>query len=136
MIHPSVALAAVAVCSMQLAAAHAQSVYVAPGAVYIGSARVYVSGPTHDGSAYVTSVPSYGGPALYSPSYGYESPATMFEPRVYGEPRIYAPPNYGEQEPAYGGRDFADGYVPRPPADVPFGRHHHCLIPFAGRWCN
>jgi hypothetical protein len=131
MIHPSMALAAVAVCSVQLATAHAQSVYVAPGAVYIGSARVYVTGPTNDGSP-STSVPSYGGPVVYSPGYGYGPPATVLEPRVYSEPRIYGAPNYGEQELGFG----AEGLVPRPPADVPFGRHHHCLIPFAGRWCN
>jgi hypothetical protein len=136
MIHPSMALAAVALCSMQLATAQAQSVYVAPGAVYIGSARVYVAGPTNDGSPYTTSVPPYGGPAIYSPGYGYGSPATVYEPRVYSEPRIYGAPNYGEPGLGFSGRDFAEGLVPRPPADVPFGRHHHCLIPFAGRWCN
>jgi hypothetical protein len=116
-----------------IATAQAQSVYVAPGAVYIGSARVYVTGPANDGSPYTTSVPSYGGPALYPRGYGYEAPA-MFD---YNAPRIYAAPAYGEQEPAFSGRgDFAYGFVPRPPADVPFGHHHHCLTPFGGRWCN
>jgi hypothetical protein len=99
------ALAAVAVfSSMYIASASAQSVYVAPGGVYVapGAGPVYVtpSAPINGAVGYVG--PGYGhgyGTAAYiepTDDYGY-GPAAYVEP-IYGYgygPRPYVEPRYG-----------------------------------------
>jgi hypothetical protein len=103
MTYRSLALAtAVAASSwMLIASAAAQSVYVAPGGVYVapGAGPVYVTppGPINRPAAYVAPGPAYGGTAAYvdtdyddgyaaaayvEPSYGYG-----YGPDVYVEPR-------------------------------------------------
>jgi len=103
MTYRSLALAtAVAASSwMLIASAAAQSVYVAPGGVYVapGAGPVYVTppGPINRPAAYVAPGPGYGGTAAYvdtdyddgyaaaayvEPSYGYG-----YGPDVYVEPR-------------------------------------------------
>jgi hypothetical protein len=107
--HRSLLLAIAAFSSIQVADANAQSVYVAPGGVYIGG-----------GPVYVTPAPS-NGPAPYAaPSYGYgyappavavPAPAIVAPTTAYDATGYYPPPVY-----AYGGE-----LPPRPPAPVPYG---------------
>jgi len=69
MSYRSLALAIAAFSSMHVASADAQSVYVAPGGVYVGGGPVYV-------------IPAPNGAAPYvAPTYGYE----------YGPPAVAAP---------------------------------------------
>jgi hypothetical protein len=88
-------LAFVAVSSAQVATADAQSVYVAPGGMYVASARVVVR-PDPYASPYGPP-----GPVVYgSPGYGVPGP-------VYGPPPlaapgpIYGPPVVAAPEPLY-----------------------------------
>jgi hypothetical protein len=104
MSYRSVALAVAAFSSMHVASAAAQSVYVAPGGVYIGAGAgpVYVTpvAPTNGAAAYVGPGYGYGyGTAAYvEPSYDYGyGPAAYSEPSYsygYG-PAAYVEPRYG-----------------------------------------
>jgi hypothetical protein len=121
----ALAITVAALSLMHIASAAAQSVYVAPGGVYVapGAGPVYVTpsapingaaayvGPGYgDGyasAAYVESDNDYGdGPSVYvEPRYGYGyGPGPYVEPRYgYGyRPRPYVAPRYGY------------GYGPRP----------------------
>src|SRR5436190_18267652 len=102
----ALAITVAALSSMHIASAAAQSVYVAPGGIYVvpGAGPVYVTpaapingaaayvepGPLN-GAAYVEPGPGYGTVAYVEPRYGYG----------YG-PRPYLAPRYGY------------GYEPRP----------------------
>jgi len=108
--HRSLLLAIAAFSSIHVAAADAQSVYVAPGGVYIGGGPVYVTpAPGNLPTPYVA--PTYG--------YGYGPPAV-----VAPAPAIVAPTStvypsgvyYDAPVSAYVGEP-----VPRPPAPVPYG---------------
>ena len=142
MMYRSLALAIAALSSTQIATAEAQSVYVAPGGIYVQSARLYVNpapyaspapvvpglgygppavvvpGPAYGAPAYVQPAPVYGAPAYGAPAYG--APA-------YGAPVYVEPPDYVEPEPAYVARErmylapaaYAKEIAPRPPASVP-----------------
>jgi hypothetical protein len=98
-----------ALSSMRIASADAQSVYVAPGGVYVapGAGPVYVAPPvpTNGAAAYVE--PGYGhgyGTAAYvepADDYGY-GPDPYVEPRYGYGPGPYVAPRYGY------------GYGPRP----------------------
>jgi hypothetical protein len=126
MSYRSLALAtAVAASSwMLIASAAAQSVYVAPGGVYVapGAGPVYVTpaSPINRPAAYVAPSPAYGGTAAYvdtdyddgyaaaayvEPSYGYG-----YGPDVYVEPRY----GYGYGPRPYAAPRYAYGYAPRP----------------------
>src|SRR5262245_7642006 len=96
----------------------APPVYVAPGAVYIGSAQVYVApGPKH--------IEPYAAPT-YDPNYaptGYYGAAGYYGHRhrgyyngYNGVGPAYAPP-YG---PVYAPSPYAVDYAPRPPLGVPY----------------
>jgi hypothetical protein len=149
---------AAALSSSQVSAGELQSVYVAPGGVYIANARVYVApGPGTGEPPYVAPGASYGAPGYGAPGYGAPGPA-------YGAPRYVAPapaygaPGYGAQGPAYGapaygapayygaaGRAYAappvyvdreqaypsayaGEYVPRPPAAIPYDCGGRCIV--------
>src|SRR5215471_8331086 len=107
--HRSLVLAVAAFSSMHIADANAQSVYVAPGGVYIGGGPVYVTPapPT----PYVA--PTYG--------YGYGAPAV-----VAPAPPIVAPTAAYGPNGVYGGyydlsvSAYAAELPPRPPAPVPY----------------
>ena len=90
-------IAVAALSSMHIASAAAQSVYVAPGGVYVapGAGPVYVtpSAPINGATAYVG--PGYGN--------GYETTA-------YVEPDS----DYVEGPPVYVGPSYGYGYGPRP----------------------
>jgi hypothetical protein len=114
------------------------SVYVAPGGVYIGTAKVYVSpharryeqpyaAPSYD--------PYYAPPPVRRAPAAYYGPTYVAPPYVGREP-VYAPPPYNVREPAYV-PPYAVDYAPRPPAGVPYG--NRCYVdPNYGRvaYCN
>jgi hypothetical protein len=124
-------LAAAALSSSQVSAGELQSVYVAPGGVYIASARVYVApGPGNGEPPYVAPGPAYGPPGYVAPPPAYRAPA------IYGAPgSVYAPPPvYPEREPGYPSA-YAAEYVPRPPAAIPYGGGGRCVVNLGyGRW--
>ena len=96
------ALAITALSSAHITTAAAQSVYVAPGGVYIGGGPVYViPAPSNGNGTYVE--PAYG--------YGYGVP----EPRPYVAPTVVAPGvGYGVAAP-YGLNGNGYGYRNGPP---------------------
>jgi hypothetical protein len=97
--------AAAALSSSPISAGELQSVYVAPGGVYIANARVYVApGPGGGEPPYIApgaayEVPGYGAPGLAYGAPGYAAPG-------------YVAPGYAAPGPAYG----APGYVAPGPA--------------------
>ena len=120
--------------------AHAQSVYVAPGGVYIGSANVYMA--PGNGGAYVAPGAVYGRPGFPGPVYS--APplvgAPLPEPAYNPDDEPYAPV-YEAPLSAYGsarvpgplapaGRQVVRERiivrrlddVPRPPAPIPYVR--------------
>jgi len=116
-------------------------VYVAPGAVYIGSAQVFVTpGPKYAepyGAPYTA--PSYYEPGYYPgharKSY-YHGVGPYYGAGPYHGAGLYngAPP-YAGREPGY--PPYAVDYAPRPPAAVPY--NSRCYIdPTYGRvaYCN
>jgi hypothetical protein len=120
-------LAAAALSSSQVSAGELQSVYVAPGGVYIASARVYVApGPGNGDPPYAAPGAAYG---PYAPPPAYRAPA------YYGAPGVYsAPPSYIEPEPVYPSAYAAD-YAPRPPAAIPYNGGGRCVVNLGyGRW--
>ena len=117
-------LALGALSSSQVSAGEFQSVYVAPGGVYIASAHVHVG--TENG------YPTYGAPgARYyePPAYapGYVPPGQVYRaPAIYeGYRSVYpAPPAYiDHSEYSY---SYAEELPPRPPAPVPYNGAAHC----------
>ena len=115
------------------------SVYVAPGAFYIGSAQIYVAPSSKHIEPYAapTYDPNYA-PSGYVPRpHGYYhgvGPAYVTPP--YGREPGYAPSLYG-REPGYAPPPYAVDYAPRPPAGVPY--NSRCYIdPTYGRvaYCN
>ena len=118
--------------SSQVSAGELQSVYVAPGGVYIASAHVHVG--TENG------YPTYGAPgARYyePPAYapGYVPPGQVYRaPAIYeGYRSVYpAPPAYiDHSEYSY---SYAEELPPRPPAPVPYNGAAHCSFnPSYGR---
>jgi hypothetical protein len=137
-------LAAVALSSSQVSAGELQSVYVAPGGVYIANARVYVAPGAGNGEPYVAPGPAYGAPGYGAPGYGapgYGAPGPAYRaPAYYGAPgsAYSAPPVYVEPEPGYRPA-YAAEYAPRPPASIPYTGGSRCVVNLGyGRWayCN
>ena len=115
------------------------SVYVSPGAVYIGSAQVYVTPPSKHGDPYAapTYDPNYA-PSCYvhRPHGSYHGVGPAYVTPPYGREPGYAPTLYG-REPGYAQPPYAVDYAPRPPAGVPY--NSRCYIdPTYGRvaYCN
>jgi len=156
--------AVAALSSSQVSAGELQSVYVAPGGVYIANARVYVApGPGSGEPPYVAPGTSYGAPGYGAPGYGppgyaapgpaygapgYVAPPPAYAPGygaqgpAYGAPAYYgsagpvhaAPPVYVEREHAYPSA-YAAEYVPRPPAAIPYNGGGRCIVNLGyGRW--
>jgi hypothetical protein len=124
----SMVLVIAALSSVQASATDLPSVYVAPGGVYIASARVYVAPGVGNGE------PPYAAPGpAYAP--GYVTPRPAYRaPAVYGATRsAYPPPPvYIEREPAYLSDDAAE-FAPRPPDTVPYNGGGRCSIDRYGR---
>ena len=88
MSYRSLVLAVAALSSMHVTNADAQSVYVAPGGVYVGS-----------GPVYVIPAPNNGAPPYVAPTYGYEygPPAVMAPgPAVVAPTTVYGPNGSGK----------------------------------------
>jgi hypothetical protein len=143
---------AAALSSSQVSAGELQSVYVAPGGVYIANALVYVApGPGNGEPPYVApgaayGAPGYGGPGYIAPAPaygapGYVAPGPAYRARAYygaAGPAYAAPPAYVEREQAYPSA-YAAEYVPRPPAAIPYNGGGRCIVNLGyGRWgyCN
>jgi hypothetical protein len=97
----------------------AQSVYVAPGGVYIASARVIVA-PGGGPAVVAPDVPPavYNGPG-YGTDYGAPAPTAYVDPGYAPAPAYYGNPGYSP--PAYGQPGYAADYGPPgypPPAPV------------------
>ena len=102
--------------SLQVSAGELQSVYVAPGGVYIASAHVHVGAENGYAPGYVPPGQGYRAPAFYE---GYRS--------VYPAPPAYIDPS----EYSY---TYAEELPPRPPALVPYNGAAHCSFnPAYGR---
>jgi hypothetical protein len=138
----SVALAIAALSSAHITTAAAQSVYVAPGGVYIGGGPVYVipapsngNGTYVEPTAYGYGVPEptpYLAPTVVAPGAGYVVAAPYgLNGNGYGNGYGYGPP-----PPAYYNGDpvlsaFARLLpIPRPPAVIPYNGNGRCI---AGR---
>src|SRR5271169_1549292 len=106
-------LALGALWSSQVSAGELQSVYVAPGGVYIASANVYLR-PENGGPAYT--------PGYVPPGQGYRAPA------FYGTTRSVYParPAYVDLQSEYRST-YATEFPPRPPAPVPYGSGGRCV---------
>lgn len=112
-----------------------QSVYVAPGGVYIASPHVHV-GTENGYPAYGAPAPTYyyaphDAPPVYAP--GYVTPGQAYRAPAYYEGYRSAYP----VRPAYEPSDYAYTYAeepPRPPAAVPYGGAARCVFdPAYGR---
>lgn len=141
----SLAFAIVAFSSMHVASADAQSVYVAPGGVYVGSGPVYVIPAPNNGAA-----------PYAAPTYGYDyGPPAVVAP-VPPPPAVVAPttfygPNGGYNGGYYNGGYYNGGYygpplsvyaaepAPRPPGPVPYYGRGRCGGPYGyghrGQYC-
>jgi len=137
MSYRSVALAVAAFSSMHVASADAQSVYVAPGGVYIGGGPVYVIPAPNNGAA------PYGAPPYVAPTYGYEygPPAVVAPPPAVVAPTIYGPNGgyYGGPNRGYYGPPlsvYAAEPAPRPPVAVPYYGNGRCAVRYGygQRW--
>ena len=111
--------------SSQLSAGELQSVYVAPGGVYIASAHVHV-GTENGYPTYGASGAAYQTPPAYAP--GYVPPRQLYRAPAYYE-------GYRSGYPAssayMGPSDYSYTYAelpPRPPAPVPYNGAAHCLF--------
>jgi hypothetical protein len=146
--------AAAALSSSQISAGELQSVYVAPGGVYIANARVYVApGPGTGEPPYAAPGAAYGAPGYGPSSPAYGAPGYIAPGPAYGAPG-YGPPGPGYRAPAYYGAAgpayeaqpahgypsaYAADYVPRPPAAIPYNGGGRCVVNLGyGRWgyCN
>src|SRR5271154_6222447 len=102
----------------------AQSVYVAPGGVYIASAHVHV-GTENGYPAYGARGPTYYAPPTYAPDYAPRG-------QVYRAPAFYEGYRPGYRvPPAYIDRSdysytYAEELPPRPPAPVPYNGAARC----------
>src|SRR5262245_49595097 len=140
MMYRSMVLAVAALSSVQASAADLQSVYVAPGGVFISSGHVYVApGVANAPPPYVEPGPAYApgyvAPApAYAPGYvtpyapGYVTPRSVYRaPAYYGAGSVYAPPPpYIERGPAYVS-PYAAEFAPRPPAALPYDGGGRCV---------
>src|SRR5215831_11153159 len=96
MIYRSLALAIAALSSAHIATAEAQSVYVAPGGIYVQSAHMSVRPDPYAATAYGVPGPVYGPPP---PAYVTPGPAYVAPGAAYVAP----PPAYVAPGPAYVG---------------------------------
>ena len=135
MMYRSMVLAVAALSSVQASAADLQSVYVAPGGVFISSGHVYVApGVANAPPPYVEPGPAYapGYVTPYAP--GYLTPRPVYRaPAYYGAGSVYAPPPaYIEREAAYVSPSAAQ-FAPRPPAALRYNGGGRCVVDAYGR---
>jgi len=118
--------------SSQVSAGELQSVYVAPGDVYIASAHVHV-GTENGYPTYGAPRAAYQAPPAYAP--GYVPPGQVYRAPAYyegyrsGSPAPSAYIDHSEYSYTY-----AEELPPRPPAPVPYNGAAQCLFnPAYGR---
>ena len=112
--------------SSQVSAGELQSVYVAPGGVYIASAHVHV-GTENGYPTYGAPGATYYAPPAYAP--GYVPPGQVYRaPAFYGATRSVYPaqPAYVDQRSEYS-FTYVEEFPPRPPALVPYGGGERCV---------
>jgi hypothetical protein len=148
----SLAFAIAALSSAHITAAAAQSVYVAPGGVYIGGGPVYViPAPSNGNGTYVEPTYGYGvpGPAPYvAPTVVAPGPGHVVAAPYglngnghgigYGYRYGYVNGNYGRPRAYHNGDPVLSAYgrarlsdpVRRPPAAIPYNGDGRCI---AGR---
>jgi hypothetical protein len=121
----SLVFAVAALSSLPVASAGAQSVYVAPGGVYIGA-----------GPVYVTPAPNLAPGPYAAPTYGYEyGPAPVAPPPAVVAPTTVYGPNGGYYDAPLSA--YAAELPPRPPLAVPYNGGTRCVIRSDGygrRW--
>jgi hypothetical protein len=118
----TLALVIAALAPMHVSSVNAQSVYVAPGGVYVGAGPVYViPAPNHPGVGYVA--PTYGNE--YGPPVG-PPPAVIAPTTAYGPGEGY----YDAPLSAYGA-----GLPPRPPLAVPNYGNSRCVARYGYNRC-
>jgi hypothetical protein len=122
-------LALGALWSSQVSAGELQSVYVAPGGVYIASANVHV-GTENGYPAYGAPGPTYYAPRYVPPAYapGYVPPGQVYRaPAYYGGYRSAYPTQPGYIDESVYSYSYAEELPPRPPAPVPYSGGVNCV---------
>ena len=122
--------------SSQASAGELQSVYVAPGGVYIASAHVQVGTETGypaygvPGGAYYAPRPA---PPAYVP--GYVPPGQVYRaPTYYEGYRSVYPARPAYIDPSVYSSTYAEELPPRPPAPIPYAGGARCVFdPIYGR---
>jgi hypothetical protein len=143
MSYRSLALLVAAFSSMHVANADAQSVYVAPGGVYVGGGPVYVIPAPNNGAApYVA--PTYGyeyaPPAVVAPAPAVVAPTTVYGPNggYYAPAPLVAPTTvYGPNGGYYSAplSAYAAEPSPRPPVAVPYSGRRGCATRYGYGRC-
>jgi hypothetical protein len=118
--------------SSQVSAGEPQSVYVAPGGVYIASAHVHV-GSENGYPNYGAPGATYNAPPAYAP--GYVPPGQVYRaPAFYEGYRSAYPAPQPYIAPSEYSYSYAEELPPRPPAPVPYNGAARCLFdPAYGR---
>jgi hypothetical protein len=113
--------------SSQVAAGELQSVYVAPGGVYIASGHVHVG--TENG------YPTYGAPGATYYAPGYVPPGQVYRaPTYYEGYRSVYPARRAYIDQSEYSYSYAEELPPRPPLPVPYNSGAHCVFdPVYGR---
>jgi hypothetical protein len=110
--------------SSQVSAGELQSVYVAPGGVYIASANVHV-GAENGYPSYGAPGATYYAPRAYAP--GYVPPGQVYRaPALYEGYRSAYPARPAYIDPSEYAYSYADEFPPRPPAPVPYNGAARC----------
>jgi hypothetical protein len=122
--------------SSQVSAGELQSVYVAPGGVYIASANVQV-GTQGAYPGYGVPNANYYGPYSAPPAYGpgYVPPGQVYRAPTYyeGYRSVYPAPSAYIDRSDYS-YSYAEELPPRPPAPIPYGSGAPCRFnPAYGR---
>jgi hypothetical protein len=122
----AVAAAVGALSAMHIGSAAAQSVYVAPGGIYIGAGA---------GPVYVTPPASINGAAAYvGPGHGYGYGTAAYVEPDYDDgdgPAVYVEPSYGYRygPGPYVGPRYGYGYGPRPYVGPRYGYGYGPAVP-------
>jgi hypothetical protein len=116
--------------SSRASAGELQSVYVAPGGVYVASANVHV-GAENGYPAYGAPGPTYYAPQYAPPAYapGYVPPGRVYRaPAYYEGYRSLYPAQPAYIDPSLYSYPYAGELPPRPPAPVPYNSYGSCVI--------
>jgi hypothetical protein len=118
--------------SSQVSAGELQSVYVAPGGVYIASGHVHV-GTENGYPTYGVPDAAYQAPPAYAP--GYVPPGHVYRaPAYYEGYRSGYPAPSAYIDPSEYSYNYAEELPPRPPALVPYNGATRCFFnPAYGR---